>query len=403
MHSILREKSTSTNFPVHLENAAMESQEVAEGDISGDGRCVTLMASSDEEVVNDVPHEGTTSAHPRSKDEKYQRRESERNWLGTLRVHASNSVDVAGLKYVCGVEYSRGRRNGWLVVLLLTVTLLAAHIGNRCRHYTSRPVTVDIDIERAHELVFPKITICNYNEFARSKVENKTVVDDLIKAHVKTWISGTASPLSDEDLKVLSEMNTSNVYMDLSLNLNDTFMSIQFADKTLSTANVTNILTSDGACFQLNSDPTNLLKAKLTGRMNGLRLILDIQQSEYYYGALDVFAAGLKVYMNSQDHPALLNEIGSFSVMPGTRSFVGLSLTKRQSVRPPYGRCGEKKLKYFQNYSRIKCNLECDIGGAMGFWFGSSLLTLYQVIDLLTFTCLRSKRETLTSHSNSIL
>ncbi|XP_071504226.1 acid-sensing ion channel 1-like [Diadema antillarum] len=130
---------------------------------------------------------------------------------------------------------------------------------------------------------------------------------------------------------------------------------ITWAGSGLNVANVTSILTASGVCFQLNADPdpTKVLKTKVAGKnKKNIRV-------EYYYGSVSRFAAGFDLYLLPQDETESNNAVVGLNINPGTLSSIGITSKRSNYLRPPYGVCGKHELKYFDTYSRTKCQLEC--------------------------------------------
>ncbi|XP_071509995.1 acid-sensing ion channel 1B-like [Diadema antillarum] len=285
------------------------------------------------------------------------------NWLAAMYSNIPDSIGLSGVKYVCRPREKRTRRYGWLVILSCVMVAMTVHVGFRIWYFYSRPSTVDIGITYADELVFPKIIICNHNRFMRSRTEQLPAIDILLRdfAHwEKPFINATRN-LTEEERQELRGMNTTELYLDLAHQANDTFLMITWAGSGLNVANVTSILTASGVCFQLNADPdpTKVLKTKVAGQTNGMRLILDTKQSEYYYGSVSRFAAGFDLYLLPQDETESNNAVVGLNINPGTLSSIGITSKRSNYLRPPYGVCGEHELKYFDTYSRTKCQLEC--------------------------------------------
>ncbi|XP_071504228.1 acid-sensing ion channel 3-like [Diadema antillarum] len=224
------------------------------------------------------------------------------NWWAAMYSNIPDSIGLSGVKYVCRPREKRTRRYGWLVILSCVMVAMTVHVGLRIWYFYSRPSTVDLAITYADELVFPKIIICNHNSF------------------MITW-----------------------------------------AGRELSVANVTPILATSGVCYQLNADPdpTKVLKTKVAGQTNRMRLILDTQQSEYYYGSVSSFAAGFDLYLLPQNETESNTAVVGVDINPGTLNSIGITTTRSNYLKPPYGVCGEHELKYFDTYSRLKCRLEC--------------------------------------------
>ncbi|XP_071477670.1 acid-sensing ion channel 2-like [Diadema antillarum] len=75
------------------------------------------------------------------------------------------ALNLSGIKYAFNPKEVRWRRIIWLLILLAGVAVLTLQITDRIRHYLSTPVSVDMVYEHQDSVPFPSVAICNINAF----------------------------------------------------------------------------------------------------------------------------------------------------------------------------------------------------------------------------------------------
>ncbi|CAD5115676.1 DgyrCDS4630 [Dimorphilus gyrociliatus] len=113
--------------------------------------------------------------------------------------------------------------------------------------------------------------------------------------------------------------------------------------------------TDMGVCFTFNSK--NDMFIEQSGPGYGLTLALNIEQYEYTKNSET--GVGVKLLVHDVDDRPLVKEKG-ISVSPGLYSFISVETTQVENLKPPWGNCGDKDLKYFSGYSSAKCKLQCE-------------------------------------------
>uniref|UniRef100_A0A8C5Q0Z9 Acid-sensing ion channel 1 n=1 Tax=Leptobrachium leishanense TaxID=445787 RepID=A0A8C5Q0Z9_9ANUR len=127
------------------------------------------------------------------------------------------------------------------------------------------------------------------------------------------------------------------------------------------------VYTRNGRCYTFNSakdeqEPLHTLKG---GTGNGLELMLDIQQDEYFpvFGETEETSleAGVKVQIHSQDEPPFIDQLG-FGVAPGFQTFVSCQKQELRYLPPPWGDCKSTSMDstYFTKYSITACRIDCE-------------------------------------------
>ncbi|XP_063968135.1 acid-sensing ion channel 2-like isoform X2 [Lytechinus pictus] len=223
-------------------------------------------------------------------------------WWMVLARTAPDGIGVAGLKYALVSRENLCRRIGWILILLCAIVAASFQIIDRTLYFSSHPLSVDISLNQSiKELTFPKVVICNYNAFV-----------------------------------------------------------VVFGGRPISLDDIVTVVTPQGLCYQINDgkDGRKLLKTSSGGKLFGLSMILNAEQDEYYYNTYLKDAAGFTIQLLDQNEVTYMNQEG-FQVGPGKAVAVDMTVNKNYNEKPPYGVCGSKKLKYFEEYSRTKCKVEC--------------------------------------------
>ena len=78
------------------------------------------------------------------------------NFLQTLTLHGFRQVFERGPKI---------RRVLWLMILIIALFMVCVQSRRSIKKYFDRPVTTNVQVEFVEEIVFPAVTICNFNLF----------------------------------------------------------------------------------------------------------------------------------------------------------------------------------------------------------------------------------------------
>ncbi|XP_070560649.1 acid-sensing ion channel 1-like isoform X2 [Ptychodera flava] len=125
----------------------------------------------------------------------------------------------------------------------------------------------------------------------------------------------------------------------------------------LSKDDFTPILTDFGVCYTFNAgDGNDTHKVKNTGRSFGFSVYLNAVEFDYNIGPRQ--GLGFQVMLYQQGDIPLVADLG-FAVSVGEEVLVGVDVTSIQNLPPPHGSCGKKHLKYYDEYSRNACRMEC--------------------------------------------
>ncbi|XP_030849329.1 acid-sensing ion channel 1B-like isoform X1 [Strongylocentrotus purpuratus] len=295
-------------------------------------------------------------------DKKHSRIHLVSSWWLALSRSAPEGIGVPGIKYILVSRESRCRRMGWLCILTLALTAFISLTAERAIYYSTFPLSVDISSNvTADGLTFPKVIICNFNSFVKSKTQARPAMDKLLRIYENThYNSNETILLTQEELTHLRNVNTTQMFEELKHQKEDMFIRVVFAGVPVSLDDIIPVATTFGRCYQINDGQNGrqLLNSSVAGVSFGLSLILNTEQDEYYYNTYLKDSAGFSIQLLDQDETSDLHVRG-FQVGPGTSADVSITAKQQNYAKPPYGGCGERKLQYFDKYSRIKCLLEC--------------------------------------------
>ncbi|XP_046582483.1 acid-sensing ion channel 1A-like [Haliotis rubra] len=116
--------------------------------------------------------------------------------------------------------------------------------------------------------------------------------------------------------------------------------------------------TDMGTCFTYNVNGS--LLARNSGRANGLRLLLNVQEEEYTRSSDGYLGTGFMVAVHAPEVIPIMSAMG-MAVAPGSQHFVGIGV-KEVTANDGVGGCGDGFLKYItRNYSRDACKMECEM------------------------------------------
>ncbi|XP_013390137.1 acid-sensing ion channel 1 [Lingula anatina] len=132
----------------------------------------------------------------------------------------------------------------------------------------------------------------------------------------------------------------------------------------------TPVLTEYGLCYTFNAVPNSKPRVfqDQPGIGNGLKLIVNIEQSEYTNKMErgDPIEVGLLFQVHNQSEPPMM-ETKSLAVPPGFHAYAGVKRTDSAEMEPPYGICDRASpLKYYSVYTMSACVQECKLDHMMG-------------------------------------
>ncbi|CAH1783640.1 unnamed protein product [Owenia fusiformis] len=267
----------------------------------------------------------------------------------------------------------------WILVTLFCFGYMVSQIVDRFDHFMQMKQTTELEVMMDQtSLEFPAVTICNYNKYRLSAMTESDAIILSNSALLMSYLQWGV-PLDEEHVKFAQELeyNITQLYPDgfdmgnltrrVGWQMDDTtLLWCRIAGKQCTFEDFSLVQTSYGNCYTFNRYPRepNVYKQTVHGTGGGLRIVLDINQSDY----TEVFAfggnseAGIKFLVHPQYEPPSVESEG-YAVSPGFRAYAGIRYDELQNAVSPWGKCDpEAKLKFYEKYSFEGCLSECREG-----------------------------------------
>lgn len=282
-----------------------------------------------------------TSVNMEGEYGKMEKVETLRRFLMDTTLHGARFVFAEGLL----------RRCLWNLALVASFSICCYQAYGTWKQFFHRPFHTRTTSKSPLEdsLIFPAVTLCNINPQnihrvvhlqgdRNSTVTNATnqVMDDL-----STLLQLSNGPIANDirerypdpfnrDKMHVQWISQSHQIEEMLLpNALPTYTSCFFDGKLCSASNFTNLSSSNfGQCYTFNSgeNGSQLLRARMAGKNNGLKLRLNIQRDGYIKLPKNPFV-GITVLVHDQDTFPFMDEYG-LAVEPGTHTFLSIKMRK---------------------------------------------------------------------------
>ena len=212
------------------------------------------------------------------------------------------------------------RRVLWTLLLLGAFSLFVEKCLTSVYNYFDYPFTTTTVIVYESSMVFPAISICNYND-ARLSAMNGTLMNEL---YVRKNIDGRNSSDIEGNItgKIMQDTLSKAAHR-----LDRMLLECNYGkDHKCDHNNFTEFKNAFGdVCFTFNSgkNGSKILNTTNTGQDRGLRLLIDLQHYEYYYA---VESAGFRVILHDQAETPV--KMQGYAVAPGFTTY--MELQKKQ-------------------------------------------------------------------------
>ena len=256
----------------------------------------------------------------------------------------------------------------WITLVVIAVGLLIWAVTDISSTYFTYNAFIIREQKFPGSLKFPAITVCNLNRYAKSKLQKNLNYneDQIFLASVFEDVLSTKSILNvDINLNESAAGFTNDIaafaaggFTQFSHDIEDMMWSCYFNNQPCSISNFTTKINVNGKCFTFNDNSSNILYTTTPGAENGLELVLNVEQYDYFLSSAS--SVGVKVYIHTQgDFPYFGEHLG-FSASPGFHTDVVLQNEGFTYLQPPYGTCQkELRLDFFEIYTREACLDEC--------------------------------------------
>ncbi|XP_020892112.1 amiloride-sensitive sodium channel subunit beta-2 [Exaiptasia diaphana] len=282
----------------------------------------------------------------------------------------------------------------WVVAIISIHITFWYHFFVILRDYMNKPIATKVSMERNKVLDFPVVTICNRNMLRQSKLTKKMKSDvekirNITSEHWKNYTHNRRNILQhDTDSELLHFMHDrlealrhmvsdtkSKTLREMGHQFKDMVIDCVFAgedcreEKKLKHQWRHLWIDPVGNCYMFNrvlpGDDSVPHKTFLTGDQYGLRLLINIEQSEYIYGISPY--AGLKVVIGPQGQmPFPLSE--GINVGPGLSTNIEVVMKQAKRLDPfKNNSCKRTESleptniyhQYNMTYSKMACRMSC--------------------------------------------
>ncbi|XP_072019483.1 acid-sensing ion channel 1C-like isoform X2 [Amphiura filiformis] len=294
-----------------------------------------------------------------------------------FREYACEVSDFHGIKHIAG-KGGLLRRLFWLLCFLsalgvfLWQTVLLFFFYFEDHHITK------VDVSYESSLVFPAVTVCNFNKYRESALTE----DDIKNVGIHLGIIDEDHNLiyptlyTEEFQNKIASVNWTGVEEDDNYNMtdfqlrtghqiDDMIIECTWRGEECEDEYFTHIFTHLGNCYTFNkySSDSDLLTSPAAGPANGLKLMLDIETEEYVPsndldgGASD---SGVMVMVHDATEPPYVKEF-AMPVGPGFHTFISMRHESITALPSPYTDCEtDGDIEYYDHYSLQACRIECE-------------------------------------------
>ncbi|XP_064650053.1 uncharacterized protein LOC135501729 isoform X2 [Lineus longissimus] len=284
-----------------------------------------------------------------------------------MMIDLTQATTCHGIRFIWMKDSFWFRRGFWLLAFLAAVCILVVQVVDRITYFYSNPYNVKVEVNFNHSMKFPVIAICNQNEFKITeavKNDRRALINDLYgqKLNLSRLLDTcrkcdrTAHP---NGCPCELDLTLDNLYFELAHRKEDMIVSCKWNRMSCSPDDFEITLTDHGICFEFNGaeDDSKARLASGAGTEHGLQLVLNIEQYEYMLGEHD--SAGLKILLYSNREVPMVTYLGQ-GVAPGTRTFVGTTVTVMDRLPKPHGNCTkQEELQYYSKYTEMACKKDC--------------------------------------------
>ena len=283
-----------------------------------------------------------------------------KKWAEKSTIHGVDHVFI-GQSFI--------RRSLWLLVLLGPLFLCFCGVRNRSITFSHRPTVTTVTVQRNENgLPFPAVTICNLNPVQKSYADERNISDTLrflLNADL-ALLSGLPASFQQEECYdilnktkgVQSNLTIYDIYKEGVIPSTTFIQSCIFGNGNDCRSDLQLVLTTSGPCYTFNgyhNEPDKIVKS--TGFRYGLRMIINISQSEYIQS--DNGDAGIKVVLHNRSKVPDPDASG-IAIPPGQHAYVAIYPERLVSC-PELLECASEhtSLEFFpqRKYSLSACRI----------------------------------------------
>uniref|UniRef100_A0A914VX88 Uncharacterized protein n=1 Tax=Plectus sambesii TaxID=2011161 RepID=A0A914VX88_9BILA len=278
----------------------------------------------------------------------------------------------------------------WIVVVLTALILFVIHSGTLLWSYHQRPTLTQVNIVVPEKgILFPDMTICNFNPVVQSKVAAWNMSDEVLNYVLKSYLEvGSLQETVESDLQIQMEhemfVNYTIAYkqwtgqdFDLIAFFNSTghtcqdmVLACSWAGKEVNDCCnfAQHVMTDLGKCIRFSSfgDTEMMQYQKISGAYYGLHILFDILTVERTNVSSNYLDAGVKFFIHPEGVLPFLQSSG-VAAPPGQKLYGAVSLRNITLLpKEQWGFCtdewndgvhGEQLVD--QQYSASHCEANC--------------------------------------------
>ncbi|CAH1267924.1 ASIC5 [Branchiostoma lanceolatum] len=260
--------------------------------------------------------------------------------------------------------HNRVHRLLWAMVFLGSFSVCVWWIADRVGNYYGYRTNTEISRRFEDKLIFPAVTVCNFNRYRASKASPDTLEHlwELLNLHTALVNRGNTSyDTSLWDSPPINATEFADLTRQAGFRLDDdTLIMCKWRDVDCHQEDFEHHFTPYGNCWTFNWNTSSARAQPTAGEGNGLRMVIDIHADEYTEPAnLDSLDVGLKFLVHDQHDPPKMDSEG-LAVAAGTHVYTSIVQQKFINERKPWGQCVHgTTLQYYDRYSLTGCLLEC--------------------------------------------
>ncbi|KAK7097714.1 acid-sensing ion channel 1-like isoform X2 [Littorina saxatilis] len=273
-----------------------------------------------------------------------------------------SSATIHGVAQVAGPPLYSFRKWIWLFLVLSMGTGLCVILFIQVQRLASFPTRTSVRAEFDDEVPFPAVTLCNLNQFTKSRLPLDPGLRYLIKllseASVigqETYTSTTTTPQPQTDLNPTSknaDISSSRVprwsnitgpelhqiVWDTAQDTSDFLYLCSWERQIVPCREMFEATLTDlGVCFTFNGRGVGGRYKKLMssqfGAWTGMRVLMFINQTEYYYAK--TMQTGVKVLLHEPEVTPMPSTSGML-MRPGVSAHLAFRRTEHQGLAAPY-------------------------------------------------------------------
>ncbi|XP_028405459.1 acid-sensing ion channel 1-like isoform X1 [Dendronephthya gigantea] len=268
----------------------------------------------------------------------------------SLFIEFTESTTLHGIRHVfCGD--SKLRRLIWFVCTLGSTAVFVTSSAKLLNSYIRGDIVTRITVKHQNNIMFPAVTICNFNPLRKSYLKQLNISDPERFARILLY---EAEP-NDADRKkfFLTYVNAQEFFRNGSHKIEEMLLNCTLQGKKCLPEDFRLVDTNMGFCYTSNFDKrlANSSKIFKPGERYGLSMTLNTQIKEYTHRLAP--AIGFKILVQEKNEVPL-TDVNGFATMTGVSTFVAIRKNAVKSLPCENRRTLEKSL-----YTRAKCFEDC--------------------------------------------